>query len=114
MAMPTLDDKLTQLQLRSAPAWFAAWGERHRLGEEAAAREVDAVISAGNTGACVAACQLRMRTLAGVGRPGIAVIIPSLHGPIVICDVGANIAPKPFHLLQYAQMATQIEGAPLR
>jgi glycerol-3-phosphate acyltransferase PlsX len=77
-----------------------------RMAALAAAQEVDAVISAGNTGACVAACQLRMRTLAGVGRPGIAVIIPSLHGPIVICDVGANIAPKPFHLLQYAQMAT--------
>lgn len=70
-----------------------------------AARSVDAVISAGNTGACVAACQLKMRTLPGVGRPGIAVILPSFHGPIVICDVGANIAPKPFHLLQYAQMA---------
>lgn len=77
-----------------------------RMATMAAKGEVDAVISAGNTGACVAASQLRMRTLPGVGRPGIAVIIPSLHGPIVICDVGANVAPKPFHLLQYAQMAT--------
>ncbi|MCC6424151.1 MAG: phosphate acyltransferase PlsX [Phycisphaerales bacterium] len=67
--------------------------------------EADVVISAGNTGACVAAAQLRMRTLPGVSRPGIAVILPTFHGPIVICDVGANISPKPKHLQQYALMA---------
>jgi glycerol-3-phosphate acyltransferase PlsX len=67
--------------------------------------EADVAISAGNTGACVAAAQLRMRTLPGVSRPGIAVTIPTFHGPIVICDVGANIAPKPKHLQQYAIMA---------
>src|SRR3982751_3847917 len=67
--------------------------------------EADVVISAGNTGACVAAAQLRMRTLPGVSRPGIAVILPTFYGPIVICDVGANISPKPRHLQQYAIMA---------
>ncbi len=36
---------------------------------------------------------------------GIAVILPTFHGPIVICDVGANISPKPKHLHQYALMA---------
>jgi len=66
--------------------------------------EADVVISAGNTGACVAAAQLRMRTLPGVLRPGIAVILPTFYGPVVICDVGANIAPKPRHLMQYAIM----------
>jgi phosphate acyltransferase len=67
--------------------------------------EADVVVSAGNTGACVAAAQLRMRTLPGVSRPGIAVILPTFHGPVVICDVGANVAPKPKHLQQYAIMA---------
>ena len=71
----------------------------------AAKGEADVVISAGNTGACVAAAQLRMRTLAGVSRPGIAVIIPTFYGPVVLCDVGANISPKPRHLMQYAIMA---------
>lgn len=71
----------------------------------AAQGQADAVISAGNTGACVAAAQLRMRTLPGVSRPGIAVIMPTFFGPVVICDVGANIAPKPRHLQQYALMA---------
>ncbi len=67
--------------------------------------EADVVISAGNTGACVAAAQLRMRTLAGISRPGIAVIVPTFYGPVVICDVGANVTPKPAHLHQYAIMA---------
>jgi phosphate acyltransferase len=71
----------------------------------AAKGEADVVISAGNTGACVAAAQLRMRTLPGVSRPGIAVVMPTFHGPVVICDVGANIAPQPRHLQQYAIMA---------
>lgn len=72
----------------------------------AAERQVDAIISAGNTGACAAAAQLKMRTLGGVQRPGIAVVLPSFHGPLTVCDVGANVAPKAHHLLQYAQMAS--------
>jgi glycerol-3-phosphate acyltransferase PlsX len=76
--------------------------------------KVDAVISAGNTGACAAACQLKMRTLPGVQRPGIAVVIPSFHGPLTVCDVGANVAPKASHLLQYAQMASAYAEAVLK
>ncbi len=76
--------------------------------------KADAVISAGNTGACVAGCQIRMRNLAGVIRPGIALVFPTLGGPVTICDVGANVACKPINLYQYAVMAsvysTQILG----
>ena len=68
--------------------------------------QVDAVISAGNTGACVAAFQMRMRNLPGVNRPGIAVVFPTFGGPVTICDVGANIACKPINLYQYAVMAS--------
>jgi len=68
--------------------------------------KVEAVISAGNTGACVAAFQMRMRTLPGVIRPGIAVVFPTLTGPVTICDVGANIACKPVNLYQYGLMAS--------
>lgn len=77
----------------------------------AAKGEADVVISAGNTGACVAAAQLRMRTLAGVSRPGIAVIMPTFFGPVVVCDVGANITPKPRHLQQYGLMAAAYANA---
>lgn len=63
-----------------------------------------AIISAGNTGACVAAAQLHMRRLDGVIRPGIAVTVPTFAGPIVLIDVGANIEPKANHLAQYGVM----------
>jgi glycerol-3-phosphate acyltransferase PlsX len=67
--------------------------------------QADAVISAGNTGACVVAFQMGMRNLTGVNRPGIAVVFPTFEGPVTICDVGANIAPKPINLYQYGVMA---------
>lgn len=65
----------------------------------------DIVISAGSTGAMVAAAQMSMRRLPGVHRPGIAVTIPTFAGPVVLCDVGANPEPKPSHLHQYGHMA---------
>ena len=68
--------------------------------------QADAVISAGNTGACVAAFQMRMRNLPGVNRPGIAVVFPTPEGQVTICDVGANIACKPINLYQYGVMAS--------
>ena len=66
----------------------------------------DAVLSAGHTGAFAAACQLRLKTLAGVSRPGVAVTIPAPHGAFVLCDAGANIQAKPRHLHEYAVMAS--------
>jgi len=74
----------------------------HRHGGD---RRCEVIISAGNTGACVAAAQMSMRRLRGVHRPGIAVTLPTFFGPIVICDVGANPEPKPMHLHQYGYMA---------
>lgn len=77
-----------------------------RMAQLGADGAVDAVVSAGNTGACVAACQLKMRSLRNVARPGIAVTIPTFHGPFVLCDAGANIYAKPHHLYEYAVMAS--------
>lgn len=65
---------------------------------------LDAVISAGNTGAKVTAAQMYMRRLPHVHRPGISVVVPTFAGPVVIIDVGANIEPKPHHLAQYGVM----------
>ncbi len=76
-----------------------------KLGSQKAEKPCDAVISAGNTGACVAAGQMHMRRLPGVHRPGIAVTIPAFHGPVVLCDAGANPEPRPLHLWQYGIMA---------
>src|SRR5262245_26288444 len=69
-----------------------------------AERKVDALVSAGNTGAMVAG-GLRLRLfLKNVRRPGIAAVMPTLRGPCVLLDVGANVNPKPEHLFQYGVM----------
>ncbi len=67
-------------------------------------KEVDAVVTAGNTGAVVAAATLKAGLLPNVKRPGIAISLPTLKGLSLIIDVGANIDPKPDHLYQYAIM----------
>jgi phosphate acyltransferase len=66
--------------------------------------EADAVVSAGNTGAMLAAGLLHLRRLPGVLRPAIAVPIPTRHGPSVLLDAGANADARPEHLLQFAHM----------
>jgi glycerol-3-phosphate acyltransferase PlsX len=76
-----------------------------KLSSPRAANPVDAVMSAGNTGACVSAAIMYLKRLKGVHRPGIAVTIPAFHGPVILCDAGANPEPKPSHLWQYALMA---------
>jgi len=68
--------------------------------------EADAVVSAGNTGAFVAAAHMIAKRLPGVRRPGISVVFPTMHGPVVLIDVGANVDSRPVHLLQYAIMAS--------
>jgi glycerol-3-phosphate acyltransferase PlsX len=64
----------------------------------------DAVVSAGNTGAMLAACLLEIRRLPGVIRPAIAVVIPARQGPSVLIDSGANAESRPEHLVQFAEM----------
>ncbi len=68
--------------------------------------EAEAVVSAGNTGAAVAASMVCMRTLEGVKRPGIGIFIPTMHGSCMVIDAGANISCKPLHFLQYGVMAS--------
>lgn len=68
--------------------------------------EAVALVSAGHTGATVAASTMQLRTLKGIHRPGIIVTFPTRNGVCLIIDVGANIACKPIHLLQYGIMAS--------
>ena len=63
-----------------------------------AEKKVDAIVSAGNTGAMVAGGLRLRRFLKNVRRPGIAAVMPTLRGPCVLLDVGANVNPKPTHL----------------
>ena len=69
-------------------------------------RKVEAIVSAGNTGAMVAGGLRLRRFLKNVRRPGIAAVMPSLRGPCVLLDVGANVNPKPTHLFQYGVMGS--------
>jgi len=68
--------------------------------------KADAFVSAGNTGAAVAAATLKLRTLPGVDRAGIASALPNEHGLCNILDAGANPEAKPEHLVAYALMGT--------
>ncbi len=67
-------------------------------------KKVDAFVSAGNTGAVVSASTLIAGLLPGIERPGIGIVLPGIQGDTLLIDVGANIDPKPLHLLQYALM----------
>ena len=66
--------------------------------------EADAVVSAGNTGAMLAAGLLHIRRLPGRVRPAIAVVVPGALKPSVLIDAGANADARPEHLLQFAHM----------
>jgi glycerol-3-phosphate acyltransferase PlsX len=67
---------------------------------------VDAVVSAGNSGATLASALKSLGRLEHVSRPGIAGIFPTLKGPVVMMDVGANVDCRPEHLFQFGVMAT--------
>ncbi|MDF1665859.1 MAG: phosphate acyltransferase PlsX, partial [Planctomycetota bacterium] len=69
--------------------------------------EVEGLFSAGPTGATIAAVCFSAQMLEGVKRPGIAVTFPGMKGPVVLCDVGANVSCRSVHLLQYAVMASE-------
>jgi glycerol-3-phosphate acyltransferase PlsX len=70
--------------------------------------KADAVVSAGHTGAMVAGTTIKLRTLEGVERPGIASYLPTEHNVCVLIDAGANVDARPEHMLQYAIMGTVI------
>jgi glycerol-3-phosphate acyltransferase PlsX len=87
--------------LRAKPnSSIAVMTQMHRNGQ------LDATISAGHTGAFVAAAQMNLRRLRGVHRPGITIVTPAPRGPVALCDVGANVQPRPQHLHQYGIMAS--------
>ena len=68
--------------------------------------DAEAVVSAGNTGASVAATTIRLRMLPGVDRPGIAATMPTETNLFVLIDAGANPEPTPVHMVQNAIMGS--------
>lgn len=68
------------------------------------AGDAEAVVSAGHTGACVAATTIKLRTLPGIERPGIAATMPTEKNLFVLVDAGANTDPTPAQMMQNAIM----------
>jgi glycerol-3-phosphate acyltransferase PlsX len=67
-------------------------------------KKASGLVSAGNTGAVMAISKMVFGSVPGVDRPALATILPTLTGHAVLLDVGANIACKPHHLVQFAVM----------
>jgi glycerol-3-phosphate acyltransferase PlsX len=67
--------------------------------------EADAVVSAGNSGATLAAGILTLGRLGGVERPALAGVFPGHKGEVILIDVGANVDCRPVHLFQFGVMA---------
>jgi phosphate acyltransferase len=67
-------------------------------------RQADVAVSAGNTGALMAMSKFELKTLAGIGRPAIAALWPTLRGESVVLDVGASIGADAEHLIDLAVM----------
>src|SRR5947207_7520272 len=91
-----------------------AWSAVRRKKDSSVSRAVDlvkrgqadAIVSAGHTGAAVTASMIKLRTLPGIDRPGIAAVLPTEFNVFVLIDAGANIDARPEQLLQYAFMGT--------
>lgn len=66
----------------------------------------DALVSAGNTGACMAASLFRIGRIKGIERPAITSLMPTVKGVCLMVDVGANVDCRPSQLAQFARMGT--------
>src|SRR5207245_9044844 len=86
----------------------SAWSAVRRKKDSSVSRAVDlvkrgqadAIVSAGHTGAAVAASTIKLRTLPGIDRAGIAAVLPTETNVFVLIDAGLNIDAHPEHLLQ--------------
>lgn len=106
----TMDDSPTQVvrRKRKSSIWMA--------NERVADGTCQAVISAGNTGACMASSLFVLKPLPGVDRPAIAAILPTVTGTSIMVDAGANVDSKVDNLVQFALMgheyAKRVNGLP--
>ncbi len=64
----------------------------------------DAFVSAGNTGAAMAAAYFELGRIKGIERPALGAVLPTARGRTLVIDVGANADPRPSHLVQFARM----------
>jgi len=70
--------------------------------------EAQAMVSAGNSGAAMGAAVLKMKTLPGIERPAIAIMLPTMKGEVIFLDAGATVDCQPKNLFQFAQMGAAL------
>jgi glycerol-3-phosphate acyltransferase PlsX len=68
--------------------------------------DADVAVSAGNTGALMVMAKFELRTMAGIDRPAIAAIWPTLKGESIVLDLGASIGADASHLVNLAAMGS--------
>ncbi|MEN8139660.1 MAG: phosphate acyltransferase PlsX [Thermodesulfobacteriota bacterium] len=95
-----MDDSPTMVVRRKKDSSMLRAFELHARGE------VDAVVSAGNSGAVMAAAIKHLGRLETIQRPAIATVFPTLKSPVVMLDVGANVDCRANHLYQFGVMAS--------
>src|SRR5262249_9732153 len=76
----------------------------------------EAFVSAGNTGAAMAAAYFELGRIPGIERPALGAVLPTARGRTMLIDIGANADPRPSHLVQFGQMGAlymeQVVGVP--
>ena len=95
--------------MAESPSWIFRWKKDASIRvacEQVKSGAADAVVSAGNTGAAVAAAMFIMGRIPGIERPAIAASLPTPGGMVILSDVGANMDSKPTHLVQFAIMSS--------
>ena len=78
----------------------------YRAGEDLLNGKIDALISAGSTGAILALAQLYIKTIEGIKRPAIATLVPTEKQMCLVIDSGANMDPESEWLMQYALLGS--------
>src|SRR6201981_455870 len=98
------------VQMHDKPSQALRKGRRKSsmwLGVDAGEKgEADVAVSAGNTGALMAMAKIDLRTMAGINRPAIAALWPTLKGESVVLDLGASIGSDAEHLVELAAMGS--------
>lgn len=69
----------------------------------------DAIVSAGNSGAMLACAVFLVGRLEDIERPAIATVLPTPHGPLVLCDAGANVEPRAAMIAQFGVLAASYD-----
>lgn len=97
------------VQMNEDPAWAVRRKKESSINvatELLKNNSVDAVVSAGSTGACVVSSLMFLGRVEGVQRPAIATLFPSLKGHFVLLDIGANPDATPQNLVQFAHLGS--------